>query len=239
MRLVSTAVDRLKIVSAVTAITLVGGLGCARSEGADKSRTRAQSESARAGSTTAGSGSAGMTLKAGSGALPPTRLSQTPIRPDGVETITGSQLRNRIRRSGFKGTLVNAWASWCGPCKHEVPMLDALSANFAQLGVDVVLVTMDEPEDAEKATAFLSERKLGLGTFIAARPLDIFKFEMNPRWPGMIPAMFLYDSEGKLRYFWGGPAWEEEIVPIIDGFAAGKPIDGEANFTLSPGQVQR
>lgn len=221
------------VVTAVLVITLEG-VGCARSEGTAKSRERAHAGNPRADST-----AATVAMPAASAATIPTALTKTPIRPQGVETITGSQLRTRIRRSGFKGTLVNAWASWCGPCKHEVPMLDALSANFAQLGVDVVLVTMDEPEDAEKATAFLSERRLGLGTFIAARPLDIFKFELNPRWPGMIPAMFLYDSEGKLRYFWGGPAYEEEILPIIDGFAAGKPIDGEANFALSPGQVQR
>jgi len=213
------------LIAILTATTLGGGFGCARADDTSKARERG------------GSASATVTAKA---ALPESQARvRRPIRPQGVETISGSQLRARIRNSGFKGTLVNAWASWCGPCKHEVPMLDALSANFAELGVDVVLVTMDEPNDGEKATAFLSERKLGLGTFIAARPLDIFKLELNPRWPGMIPAMFLYDSDGKLRYFWGGPAYEDEIVPIIDGFVAGKHIDGEANFTLSPGQVQR
>lgn len=217
--------------TAIATITLAAGAACARTESTHRNAERAPANEPRAGSTAAA-------IPAASATTTPA-LTRAPIRPRGVETITGSQLRARMRRSGFKGTLVNAWASWCGPCKHEVPMLDALSANFAELGVDVVLVTMDEPEDAEKATAFLSERKLGLGTFIAARPLDIFKYELNPRWPGMIPAMFLYDAEGKLRYFWGGPAYEEEILPIIDGFAEGKHIDGEANFTLSPGQVQR
>jgi thiol-disulfide isomerase/thioredoxin len=215
------------LIVTVTATTLGGGFGCARAEDTSKAREVAGSADTRAAV------SAAPALRSNEARV------KRPIRPDGVETITGSQLRARIRSSGFKGTLVNAWASWCGPCKHEVPMLDALSANFAELGVDVVLVTMDEPGDGEKASAFLSERRLGLGTFIAARPLDIFKLELNPRWPGMIPAMFLYDSTGKLRYFWGGPAYEDEIVPIIDGFVAGKHIDGEANFTLSPGQVQR
>lgn len=212
------------LIAIISATTLAVGFGCARAGDTSKARERA--------------GSAQPTLTAAPERSANVARVRRPIRPQGVETITGSQLRARIRGSGFKGTLVNAWASWCGPCKHEVPMLDALSANFAELGVDVVLVTMDEPSDGEKATAFLSERKLGLGTFIAARPLDIFKLELNPRWPGMIPAMFLYDAEGKLRYFWGGPAYEDEIVPIIDGFVAGKHIDGEANFTLSPGQVQ-
>jgi thiol-disulfide isomerase/thioredoxin len=194
---------------------------------------RQKDSAARARGEAASTATAAMSAKT-AGARP-----RVPIRARGIEPITGSQLIARIRRSGYKGTLVNAWASWCGPCKHEVPMLDALSANFAELGIDVVLVTMDEPTDTDKAQAFLTERQLGLGSFIAAGPLDIFKLELNPRWPGMIPAMFLYDAEGKLRYFWGGPAYEDEIVPIIDGFVAGKHIDGEANFTLSPGQVQR
>lgn len=220
----------LPLMAIVTATTLWGGFGCARTESTSRARERGNARDAV---------TAVPSVTAVASAPSNEARVKRPIRPQGVETITGSELRTRIRKSGFKGTLVNAWASWCGPCKHEVPMLDALSANFAELGVDVVLVTMDEPSDAEKATAFLSERRLGLGTFIAARPLDIFKLELNPRWPGMIPAMFLYDSAGKLRYFWGGPAYEDEIVPIIDGFVAGKHIDGEANFTLSPGQVQR
>jgi thiol-disulfide isomerase/thioredoxin len=211
----------------LTAVSAAFALACSRTEATSKTRERAARASGDV--SAANAPASANTLSA---------RPRIPVRARGIETITGSELIARIRRSGFKGTLVNAWASWCGPCKHEVPMLDALSANFAELGIDVVLVTMDEPGDAEKAQAFLTERQLGLGSFIAARPLGSFKLELNPRWPGMIPAMFLYDAEGKLRYFWGGPAYEDEILPIIDGFVAGKHIDGEANFTLSPGQVQ-
>jgi thiol-disulfide isomerase/thioredoxin len=214
----------------IIALSCASTFACSRSEGTTKARDRAATARAPAEAAPATTAASAKTANA---------RPRVPVRGRGIEAITGSELIGRIRRSGFKGTLVNAWASWCGPCKHEVPMLDALSANFAELGIDVVLVTMDEPGDAENAQAFLTERQLGLGSFIAARPLDIFKLELNPRWPGMIPAMFLYDAEGKLRYFWGGPAYEDEIVPIIDGFVAGKHIDGEANFTLSPGQVQR
>jgi hypothetical protein len=55
----------------------------------------------------------------------------------------------------------------------------------------------------------------------------------------MLPATFLYDAAGKLRYFWGGPAYEHEILPVIEGFLAGKTIDGEATFGLAPGHVGR
>ena len=59
---------------------------------------------------------------------------------------------------------------------------------------------------------------------------------MNPRWPGMLPASFLFDTAGKLRYFWPGEAFENEVLPIVNDLLAGKPIDGEANFSVQQGQ---
>lgn len=134
--------------------------------------------------------------------------------------------------------MVNAWASWCGPCRREVPMLQGLEASLSARGVEVVLVSVDEPEDVSKALAFLSEQKITLKSYLAERPLDGFKRDMNPRWPGMLPATFLFDAEGKLRYFWGGEAFEHELLPVIEAFLAGKPIDGEKTFLLAPGKVE-
>jgi hypothetical protein len=54
----------------------------------------------------------------------------------------------------------------------------------------------------------------------------------------MIPATFLLDDQRKVRYFWGGPAYEHELLPIIEGFLAGREIDGQSNVSLSPGRTQ-
>lgn len=157
----------------------------------------------------------------------------------GLKQVTAELLLAQIRRSNAKATLVNAWASWCGPCREELPMLDALSKNLRRQQVEVLLVSVDEPEDHGKAEAFLRSFEIRLPAYIATRPLGPFKEGMNPRWPGMLPATFLFDSTGKLRYFWGGPVHEEEIVGVVEGLLAGKAIDGESDFTLAPGQVER
>ena len=53
----------------------------------------------------------------------------------------------------------------------------------------------------------------------------------------MLPATFLFDGAGKLHYFWGGEAFEKEVVPIVDRLLAGENVDGETRFDLAPGQT--
>ncbi len=118
-------------------------------------------------------------------------------------------------------------------------MLQAMAENLARQGVDVIVVSMDEPEDNAKARAFLESLHVRLPSYLAARPLSVFKEELYPRWPGMLPATFLFDAQGVAHYFWGGPAEDEEILTVVEGFLAGKNIDGEADFTLAPGAVNR
>jgi thiol-disulfide isomerase/thioredoxin len=154
--------------------------------------------------------------------------------PDTVRTVSADAVRAEVQRLGGKGTLVNAWASWCGPCKHELPMLVRLAAGLAPRGVHLLLVSLDELGDHGKADAFLQERGIQVPTYFAERPLGPFKQGMNPRWPGMLPASFLYDASGALRYFWGGEAFEEELTPVIDALVAGKPIQGESGEQVAP-----
>jgi thiol-disulfide isomerase/thioredoxin len=168
----------------------------------------------------------------------PTALSRqsAAAEPQGpLPLISAEELVSRIKASGKKGTLVNAWASFCGPCRRELPMLETLAANYRTQGIEVMLVSVDAPEDADKALAFLATNGVTLTSTLARPPLGDFKAGMNPRWPGMVPASFLFDAQGRLRYFWGGEAFEEELLPVLDALVAGRPIDGEADFIVAPG----
>jgi len=160
-----------------------------------------------------------------------------PKAGDSLASVSAERLRAEVRALGAKAVLVNAWATWCDSCQHELPMLQALADRFAPQGVRVLLVSVDEPEDRAKAKSFLAESGIRLTSYLAARPLGPFKSGLDPRWPGMLPASFLFDGTGKVRYFWGGEAYEKEIVPILEGLLAGKNIDGETRFDLAPGQT--
>ncbi len=154
-----------------------------------------------------------------------------------VEPVQTDELFARLKRLGGKGVLVNAFASWCGPCREEVPMLESMASNLKRDGIHVVYVAFDEPEDRYKAEAFLLANDVKSPSFLALGG-KAFRERLAPNWPGMIPATFLFDSNQRQRYFWPGQAFEHELMPIIEGFLAGKKIDGEANFAVTPPRTQ-
>lgn len=155
-----------------------------------------------------------------------------------LQTITADALAVEIRSRARKGTLVSAWASWCGPCRRELPMLQALSVNLKPQGVDVVLVSVDEAKDEAKALAFLKDNGITLRSYRASGDLGDFKRGLYPGWPGMLPASFLFDAAARFVHFWGGEAFEQEITPVIDDFLAGRTIEPETRFGLAPGKVE-
>jgi thiol-disulfide isomerase/thioredoxin len=63
-----------------------------------------------------------------------------------------------IRLSELKGkvVLLDVWASWCAPCKEELPMLDDMAARLRKKGVEIVAVSVDE--NRQDAEAFVQER---------------------------------------------------------------------------------
>lgn len=136
-----------------------------------------------------------------------------------------------MRSSGKRGTVVNVWASWCGSCRTEVPLLLQLRAAFAEL--DFVFVSADEPPDFAKAVEQMRGWSGPLPVFVIPGSMTPFKRAMHPEWKGAIPATFLFDAEQKRRYFWEGPVLEHELSPILQGFLAGDAIDGETRPPLT------
>jgi len=70
------------------------------------------------------------------------------------------QAGKKVTASDFKGKIVvmNLWATWCGPCKVEMPTLAKLAQAYAGKPVAIVAVSIDKPEALAQAKAFISQQ---------------------------------------------------------------------------------
>ncbi|QKZ06408.1 TlpA disulfide reductase family protein [Pseudomonas eucalypticola] len=89
--------------------------------------------------------------------------------------------------------VVNYWADWCGPCRSEVPQLNALAEQLKGKGVAVVGVNFDglHGDDLKKAA-----QELGIGfTVLADDPAPRFNLPQSEA----LPITYIIDAKGKVR----------------------------------------
>ncbi|MGN7739415.1 TlpA disulfide reductase family protein [Pseudomonas sp. 22526] len=89
--------------------------------------------------------------------------------------------------------VLNYWAEWCGPCRTEIPELNALAEGLKGQSVSVLGVNFDNVQGEELKSA---SEKLGIKfTVLAQNPAEIFDL---PRSEGL-PVTYIIDDQGKVR----------------------------------------
>jgi thiol-disulfide isomerase/thioredoxin len=104
-----------------------------------------------------------------------------------------------------KIVLVDFWATWCVPCRKEMPELVKMSERLRSKGFDFVTVSSDEAGKEQAALKVLMENAVAEPFYLKKVPDDDKFFEsVDTKWSGEIPAMFIYDRSGKrVRSFLG------------------------------------
>ena len=116
-------------------------------------------------------------------------------------------------------TLVNVWATWCGPCKDEFPELEAIHRDYGPRGVRVVGVSIDHADDAT-VREFVREEG---ATFTIARDPD---GRVRDAFMAIgVPESYLVGPDGTL--LWRGigaiPKGGESLRTAIDNALADRP----------------
>jgi len=90
-----------------------------------------------------------------------------------------------------KVTLVNYWATWCGPCRHEIPQLVKLQDRYRDQ-LQVIGISTDEGDPAN-VVAFAQEFQMNYPVVMATP-------EINRQFPGVfaLPTSFVVDTEGRI-----------------------------------------
>lgn len=123
--------------------------------------------------------------------------------------------------SKFKGKTVflNFWATWCGPCVHEMPSIDKLARDRRLLQKPIEFVCVSTDEDAESVRRFLD------GSHYAMTFLRVQNGKVPPVfYTEGIPATFIIAPDGRIAASQVGSAdWHEpEVVELLEKLAGGK-----------------
>jgi cytochrome c biogenesis protein CcmG, thiol:disulfide interchange protein DsbE len=91
-----------------------------------------------------------------------------------------------------KVVLVNFWASWCEPCREEMPAIQAFLKKNKEKGFEVLAITVDKPADMEQAKQIMNQYSF---LFAEKKQIDYSRYGRIWR----IPSTFIIDRQGMLR----------------------------------------
>ncbi len=117
-------------------------------------------------------------------------------------SVTSDSLRGKV-------VLVNFWATWCLPCRVEMPLLQSMADRHREAGL-VVLGLSRDTRPADEVRAFLTEREIHYPVAIVGGDAE--------RWFGGLlgyPTSFLLDRQGKIRHEAMGPLAMVSFEPAV------------------------
>lgn len=123
----------------------------------------------------------------------------------------------------FKGktVLLNLWATWCVPCREEMPALNALQQAEGNDRFEVVAVNIDVGDD-EKPKAFLDETGVHNLGYYRDASMGVFNALKKEGLAFGLPVTLLMDDEGCLMSSMNGPAaWESDDAKALVKAATG------------------
>jgi thiol-disulfide isomerase/thioredoxin len=124
---------------------------------------------------------------------------------DKLQSVNEGAYQKLIAANKGKVVLVDFWATWCKPCRADMPEIVKLEARLRAKGLKLISISTDEPEKEAEALKFAADMKVPMPAYIRkAADDDQFINAIDPKWSGALPALILYDKTGKrVRSFVG------------------------------------
>lgn len=125
---------------------------------------------------------------------------------EGGALVELSALRGRV-------VLINIWATWCPPCRAEMPAIQAVYARYRDEGFTVLAV--NQREEAAVVAAYLAEHGLAF-----AAPLDRDGRVSDAYRANLLPSSFFIDRAGVVRGVYRGPMTRSVIAGTVEQLLA-------------------
>jgi thiol-disulfide isomerase/thioredoxin len=127
-----------------------------------------------------------------------------------LKDIHGERVRLRDLRG--KVVVLNFWATWCGPCKAELPLLVEAEKTYGSRGVVFVGASLDDDHSKQLVPAFVRAHNIDFAIWYGATGDDLAKLGLGEA----VPATAFLDREGHIVARVMGQLRPEEIPERLD-----------------------
>ena len=135
-------------------------------------------------------------------------LAGQPAPDFALKSATGENLR----LSEYRGdvVMINFWATWCGPCRQEMPLLDELYSRYQRVGFNLLGVNIDD--DSARAMKMIEELGVSFPVLFDSRKEVSELYDVEA-----MPVTVLVDREGRIRHVHHGykPGYEDKYLDQI------------------------
>ena len=142
-------------------------------------------------------------------------------RPDDISSLTGSAIGSKIaefgknfyqngekRQAKPKATLLDFWATWCGPCRKTLPVLASVYHKYASQGLEVIGV---DNESVSVLDQFYKTQH--------ASPYPLYRDADQSLWRrygiSAVPTLMLLDGDGYIKRVWSGAPSEAMVEKLV------------------------
>jgi thiol-disulfide isomerase/thioredoxin len=122
--------------------------------------------------------------------------------------------------SDLRGSMVvlNFWATWCGPCRQELPLLSMLSQQYSGRNVRFIAASANEDKDRAKVDEFLKNNPLAFDVWLGADLDMLDRVSLG----NVLPATLILDDQGEIVARIMGQAHEEDLTAALNWLLNGK-----------------
>ncbi len=134
-----------------------------------------------------------------------------------LKEVSASDILTAVAEyKGEKAVLVNYWATWCGPCVEEFPMIVHLAEQFADDAI-ILFVSTDWLDAKQRVIEFLQKQGITGLSLIKNQNDNEFIDSISREWSGALPFTIVYDKNtGNVVDFWEGKQPEKRFFYAIE-----------------------